>query len=229
MSEHSAAGTALTEEAIGDYLLAHPDFFGRHPDVLGALTLPHPHGGRAISLQERQLEVMRERHRTLERRLADVIRLGQENDAIVARIQEWTRGLLLSREPARLPEFILEGLRSGFAVPEAAMRLWGLQGLPAGLDVATPVPDEIMRQVDAMDGPQCGANVGQGPAEWLPGGGRDARSVARLPLRREPGAPAFGLIVLGSPDPDRFHAAMGTDFLARIAAMAGAALSGLLG
>jgi len=39
----------------------------------------------------------------------------------------------------------------------------------------------------------------------------------------------FGLLVLGSPDPDRFTTSMGTAFLERIGEIAGAALSRLAG
>ena len=52
-------------------------------------------------------------------------------------------------------------------------------------------------------------------------------SIALIPLRPEPEAPAFGLLVLASPDAHRFNAEMGTDFLERIAELASAALSRL--
>jgi uncharacterized protein YigA (DUF484 family) len=217
--------TGLTEGVIADYLRAHPDFFGRHPDVLASLTLPHPHGGRAISLQERQLEVMRERHRGLERRMADLVRLGQENDAIGARLQNWTRQLLLANDPARLPDIVVDGLRTGFSVPEVAMRLWGVREPFLGLEVAQPVPVETIQHAGAIGRPQCGTPQGIAAAEWLPARGRDVRSVALLPLRKGLDPDAFGLVVLGSPDADRFHPAMGTDFLERIAEIASAALS----
>jgi len=228
VSENLKVDTGLTEGVIGDYLRAHPDFFSRHPDVLGALSLPHPHGGRAISLQERQLEVMRERHRALERRLAEMVRLGQENDAIGARLQKWTRQLLLASDPAQLPDIILDGLRTGFSVPELAMRLWGLREPYGDLDVARPVTVEIIQLASGLSRPQCGANTGIAAAEWLPEQGRAARSIALLPLRKGLDPDAFGLIVLGSPDADRFHAAMGTEFLERIAEIASAALSRMI-
>lgn len=41
-------------------------------------------------------------------------------------------------------------------------------------------------------------------------------------------APAFGLLVLGSPDARRFHAGMGTEFLAQIGLLASAALTRVL-
>lgn len=225
MSENPKAETGLTEGVIGDYLRSHPDFFNRHPDVLAGLSLPHPHGGRAISLQERQLEVMRERHRALERRLAEMVRLGQENDAIGARLQKWTRQLLLAGDPARLPDIILDGLRTGFSVPELAMRLWGVREPYRDLEVAQPVAVEVIQFSGSLSRPQCGANAGLAPVEWLPERGHAARSIALLPLRKGLDPDAFGLIVLGSPDADRFHAAMGTEFLERISEIASAALS----
>jgi len=48
-----------------------------------------------------------------------------------------------------------------------------------------------------------------------------------IPLRSHADAPAFGLLLLASPDGQRFNAEMGTDFLERIADLASAALSRL--
>jgi uncharacterized protein YigA (DUF484 family) len=53
-------------------------------------------------------------------------------------------------------------------------------------------------------------------------------SVALIPLRNGAGEAAFGLLVLGSPDPTRYSADMGTEFLMRIGEVASAALSRLL-
>ncbi|RYF22197.1 MAG: DUF484 family protein, partial [Comamonadaceae bacterium] len=64
---------------------------------------------------------------------------------------------------------------------------------------------------------------------WLPDAAQ-VQSLALLPLREgaiDSTAPAFGLLVLGSPDPQRFDATMATDFLSRMAELASAALSRL--
>ena len=55
-----------------------------------------------------------------------------------------------------------------------------------------------------------------------------AQSLALLPLRRGAAPEAFGVLVLGSADARRFHAGMGTEFLARIGETASAALTRLL-
>jgi hypothetical protein len=55
-----------------------------------------------------------------------------------------------------------------------------------------------------------------------------ALSIALIPLHHESQRGAFGLLVLASPDPTRYTADMGTEFLARIGEVASAALTRLL-
>ena len=50
-------------------------------------------------------------------------------------------------------------------------------------------------------------------------------SLALIPLRAGATQPAFGLLVLASPDSQRYQAGMATDFLERIGELASAALS----
>jgi hypothetical protein len=49
-----------------------------------------------------------------------------------------------------------------------------------------------------------------------------------VPLRQAGSDVAFGLLVVASPDPTRYSADMGTDFLVRIGEIASAGLSRLL-
>ena len=77
--------------------------------------------------------------------------------------------------------------------------------------------------------PYCGVNSGFEAVNWLDDPAT-AMSVALIPLRAGAAngtGPAFGMLVLASPDPQRFQAGMGTDFLERIAELASAALSRL--
>ena len=77
--------------------------------------------------------------------------------------------------------------------------------------------------------PYCGVNSGFEAARWLQDP-TQAASLAMIPLREGPieaSTPAFGLLVLASPDSQRFTSGMGTDFLERIAELASAALARL--
>jgi uncharacterized protein YigA (DUF484 family) len=220
----------MTADEVAAYLAAHPDFFARHPELLSSLQLPHPQNGQAVSLIERQSQVQRERIRALEAKLATLIRHGEDNDVIADRLVQWARALLLTDDPARLPQVAVDELQRIFAVPHGAVRVWRIAPPYAQLPCAQPVSDDVRRLAASMVAPFCGANVGFEAAMWMaaeePG---SIRSLALLPLRIGAEPDAFGLLVLGSPDRDRFQIAMGTTFLARMAELASAALARLRG
>jgi uncharacterized protein len=218
----------ISAEQVLQYLLNHPEFFTEHGEVLARMNVPAAHGGRAISLHERQLEVLREKNRTMELRLAELMRIGQDNDVIGERLHHLIRDLLVAGDPGQRPGVIIRAMSETFAVPQVAMRLWGLQPAWQNLEQAEAVPTQAMTLADGMTEPYCGPNADLVPATWLPGGGADTRSLALLPLRRGAQPQAFGLLVLGSADADRFRTGMGTAFLQRIAETASAALSGLV-
>jgi len=217
----------MRSDDVARYLAEHPDFFEQHPELLTELALPHPHNGQAISLVERQSMVLRGRIQTLEGRIAQMARFGEENDAIFDRMVQWSRALLAEADAARLPQIAVEQLRARFDVPFAALRIWGLRPEHAQHAAAEPVGEDIRRLASSMVAPYCGANVGFEPARWLDAGDGAVQSLAMLPLRDAAGAEAFGLLVLGSPDAERFHLTMGTAFLTRIGELASAALARL--
>ena len=85
--EHKAglSGDSLSSDSIVDYLLSHPEFFEAHPELLVKLKVPHP-SGTAVSLIERQVEVLRGQNRQLERKLVDLIEVARANDTLIERI-----------------------------------------------------------------------------------------------------------------------------------------------
>ena len=225
-SSNTPAGVqGITEGDIANYLANNPAFFERHAELLSAVQLTSPHGQRAVSLQERQMEMLRERIKGLELKIVEMIRHGQENMAINDRLHRWTRALLLTASAAALPARLVDELRHEFMIPQAAIRLWGSDAAFAALPFAQGVSDDAKSFVGSISLPYCGVNNGFEAAAWLD----DASSVmslAMIPLRH--GDRAFGLLVLGSPDPTRYAADMGTEFLMRIGEVASAALSRLL-
>lgn len=216
----------ITEDDIAQFLVNTPDFFERHAELLATVQLTSPHGMRAVSLQERQAEMLREKIKHLELKAADMIRHGQENVAIADRLQAWTRELLLVREPADVPEAIVAGIRQHFMVPMAAIRVWNVAPDHADEPFALGVSAEVRSFTDSLTQPYCGHNPGLEAAAWLPEPER-AQSLALIALRAHGVASPVGLLVLGSPDPHRFEPNMGTAFLERIGELAGAALSRL--
>ncbi len=215
----------ITETDIANYLANNPAFFERHAELLATIQLTSPHGQRAVSLQERQMEMLRERIKGLELKIVEMIRNSQENLAIADRLHRWTRAMLLTQDPAALPAVIVGDLKHQFLIPQAALRLWNIDPVHAALPCAVPVSDDAKAFAESLSLPYCGANAGFEAVKWLDDPASIA-SVALIPLRGA-GGTAFGLLVLGSPDPTRYAADMGTEFLMRIGETAGAALSRL--
>ncbi len=218
----------IDDSHILRYLNEHPDFFERQASLLGTIRMQSSHGGRAISLQERQMEVMREKHKVLEGKLADLIHIARDNDAIVDKMHHWTRQLLIAQNNNKLPDVVLSSLSSQFNVPLTALRLWGVKTEFTHLSIAAAVPVETITLANSMMLPYCGMNSDFQAATWLPEKGNQARSLALLPLRVGADPKSFGLIVLGSPDPERFKSSMQTAYLSSISEIASAALSRLV-
>ena len=221
--------TAMTEQDIASYLRGTPEFFERQADLLADVRLISPHSRRAVSLQERQAEMLREKIRMLEGRLIEMIRHGSDNLALSDRMLRWARDLLLEHEPAQMPEAIASSIQLQFAVPQVAIRVWYVAPDYMGADFAQDVSEDARLFANSLQEPFCGVNSGFEATAWLEQP-TQAVSLALLPLRPlEAGnnGPAFGMLVLASPDSQRYTSTMGTDFLARIAEVASAALSPL--
>ena len=240
----------MNAQDVADYLQQHPEFFDEHATLFASLTVPHPHGGRAIPLAERQMITLRDKNRALELKVAELMRYGQENDAISERLARWTRMLLLQRSPRLLPETLTGSLEEIFSVPHVALTLWEATDEFAAESRTVDATAQLVAYVEGLQQPYCGTPTGLAAlclplfhrpaaledvtADGVAADGAtaepasDVRSVALIPLHRGAAPAAFGLLALGSADPRRFHDGMGIDFLARIGENSSAALTRLL-
>jgi hypothetical protein len=219
----------ITEDDIANWLSNNPEFFVRQAELLASVQLTSPHGNRAVSLQERQAEMLREKIKALEHRIMDMVRHGNENMIISDRIHRWAKSLLLVQSTRALPATLLAQLHGEFIVPQVALKVWDVDARYAQEPFAQGVSEDAKSFASSLTQPYCGVVTGIEAVSWLEDAGT-AMSLALIPLR--PGAvngsgPAFGMLVLASPDPQRFQAGLATDFLERIAELASAALSRL--
>ena len=224
-SEHSIQNP-ITEDDIANFLANTPDFFERHAELLATVQLSSGHGGRAVSLQERQAGMLRDKIKGLEAKVVEMIRYGNENVGIADKLQQCTLNLLLTAHARDLPDTIVRELQSQFAVPQAAIKVWHVNGIFSMEDFSTGVSEDTQTFASSLTAPYCGVNSGFEAVSWLPDPAQ-AMSVALIPLRPGKVPQAFGMLVLASPDAQRFNAEMGTDFLERIAELASGALSRL--
>ena len=232
MSNQQEPRQVITEQDIADFLAKTPGFFERHAELLATVQLSHPHGARAVSLQERQAEMLRDKIKGLESKIIEMIRNGQENVGIADRLHRWTKSLMLTADAAQLPSVLLQELRHQFMIPQAGLRLWTVAPAYAEAEFAQAVSADVKSFAASLSQPYCGINSGFEAAQWLradDGGSQGpATSLALIPLTHGKPSQSFGLLVLGSPDPTRYTAEMGTEFLARVGDIASAALARLL-
>ena len=200
--------------------------------TLSRITIAHPHGGRAISLSDGQLLALREKNKAIESKLAELIQFGEENDAIGEKMHRLSLALLPTQSLEAMLPALYHNLREDFAVPHAALRVWGgSSGRAAGgLAEFGPVGDEIRTYAAGLQQPYCGPSGNVEAASWFGEGAGHVRSVALMPLSRvaatlnTPGE-CYGMLALGSADVLRFYPEMGTLFLHRLGELVGAALS----
>jgi len=203
---------------VAAFLEAHPEFFEEYADLLADIYIPHPHGGRAIPISERQILTLRERNHQLEAKLRELIQFGEENDAIGERVHRIALALINARNLEALLHSLYFNLREDFAVPHVALRLWGVN-LNRQLPEFSAISEKLRLFSETLANPHCCAQF-EG-ASWF---GEDAprlRSFALVALRSER---VFGLLALASEDAKRFFPEMGTLYLKRLGDLTSACL-----
>lgn len=212
-------------EQVAEFLDAHPEFFETHAELVSRLRIPHPTSGEAISLIEKQVEILRSQNRQLERRLVDLIEVARLNEASVEKIHQLGVALLDAHDLNDVLTTVQDSLHSRFAADEVAICLFrgpgqALEGTPARRVLREDLEPEFANFLKAAR-PQCG-RLRPAQLEWLFGERAERiASAALIPLGRELGT---GLIAVGSHSEDQFSPTLGTVYLARIGELFTAAL-----
>ena len=213
--------TDMKSEDVARYLHDHPEFFNQYADMLALITLPDPHSGRAVSITERQMFNLRDKVRTLEAKLVELISFGEENDAISDKVHVLGVALISATDQATVVRALYSHLGGAFAVPHVTLRLWGA-GAGDGNEFEV-VSDAAKIFASTLQRPYCGAVTGQESLAWLGESAAHLRSMTQVPLR-DAGGNCFGLLVMASEEPHRFYPELGTLYLERIGETASAAL-----
>ena len=211
----------MKPQEVASYLQDHPEFFENYADMLAQIVLPHPHGGRAISISERQIVTLRDKTRQLEGKLREVLEYGEENDAISEKVHRISVALLAASGIRGVLDSLYLNLREDFEVPHLALRVWRANG-HAGLAEFGAVSDATREFALSLVQPYCiGHAMVDTGALFGEAGGR-LRSFSYVPLRD---TETFGLLVLASEDPQRFYPEMGTLYLKRLGELVAAAIA----
>ena len=218
----------MTPDAVVNYLKQHPEFFEEQADFLATIMIPHPHGGRAIPISERQILTLRDKSKQLEDKLRELIVFGEQNDAIGEKVHRLTLALVAASDVEAIVAALHFNLREDFAVPHTVLRMWpegGHPALPAQLPELAPVSAAARDFAESLATPYCSAHPMVDTAEWFGEAAGHLRSFAYIALKKER---SFGLLAMASEDAQRFYPEMGTLYLKRLGEVTAAALCGHL-
>jgi uncharacterized protein YigA (DUF484 family) len=210
--QSGAANIDPSEQDIVDYLSEHPDFFVKHPALLATIKIPHE-SGRAVSLIERQVEVLRNQLKDHQRQQEQWVEVAKQNDALQARMHRLTLELIDAATFDEVLTALEDELHGGFQADAVELRLFSASQLNDHLDQKLPNHSATFENFFKHNRPICGALV-RGQLDYIFGaGGAEIASAALIPLRSEG---VLGLLAIGSRDPKRFRPQQGTDFLTRL-------------
>jgi uncharacterized protein YigA (DUF484 family) len=212
---------ALNDSSVAEYLQTYPDFFERNGALLAKLRLPHLRDSGAVSLVERQVEVLRERNQSLERKLKELVDVARANDVLADRIHRLSQRLIRARTLLETINAVETSLREDFDAMHAVLVLF--------LEEARPLADVAGRFLRADDPgsadiktfesllasakPRCG-QIRDAQRDYL--FGKDCIEIGSVALTPLGSKGALGLLAIGASDADRFHPGISTEFLSRI-------------
>jgi uncharacterized protein YigA (DUF484 family) len=213
---------SLNDTDIAEYLQTYPDFFERNGPLLTKLRLPHMRdSGSTVSLVERQVEVLRERNQSLERKLKELVDVARANDALADRIHRLSQRLIRAHDLASTITAIETSLREDFDAMHSVLVLFieEARGLEAEnrrfLRTGSPEDADLKSFESLLQSakPRCG-QVRDTQRDYL--FGKDTIEIASVALTPIGPKGGLGLLAIGASDVDRFHPAMSTEFLSRI-------------
>jgi uncharacterized protein YigA (DUF484 family) len=211
------APASETEQDIVDYLKSHPEFFVRHPGILESMEIPHQ-CGKAVSLVEYQVSVLRDQSRDLRGKLKKLVSNARENEELNRRLHKLTLALIECTAVDEVFASLYQSLREDFSAEHAAIRVFGApkQVIDRGLaefvgndPESEPLFEPLFRSLK----PLCGRMKPEQVAFLFPDHAEEIGSSVVLPLGESRG---FGLLAVASRDPQRYYPGMGVVFLTQL-------------
>lgn len=203
----------VTEELVIEYLCTHPEFFQLHEDILESLHLPHPCGP-AVSLIERQVELLRDKNQQLQTKLRDTVDIARENEGLFTATKKLTLAMLGCTHLVDVCRHLRDHLQSDFHIDVVQVGLKRrnpqLQALEHVFNMGPKCKDAVITDILKANKPTC-KMLGKAQKEYLfRENYRQVNSSAVIPLGVQG---RLGLLALGSRNRHHFHRDMDTLFL----------------
>lgn len=209
------AARLITEEQVCEFLSGETDFFDRHPELLESLELPHK-SGKAVSLIERQISVLRERNLEMRSRLNNLLETARANDTLFEKTKRLVLAVLEADSLTKAIDTLYSSLKNDFQIEYYQLILFSTETSSASparlvsLDQGSQAIGSLLRSNRAT----CGVLRDEELAFLFEEQASAIKSVAVVPLSN---GNTFGVLAIGSSDPLYYKSSMGTLFLSYIA------------
>lgn len=203
-----------------------PDILTRHSELLSILEVPHE-SGKAVSLIERQVSVLREQNQSQDKRLRELMDVARDNERLAQSRHRLALNLLSARDLSDVVSTVLDILSNELAADYAVIKLFSndKQRIEKSAGLFVDEQDEDLMAFKTMlehKNTVCGRSSVEQKKYLFEKEAAYVASAAIIPLVS--GA-NLGLIGLGSTNSDRFNTTMGVDFLSQIGELISAAIA----
>jgi uncharacterized protein YigA (DUF484 family) len=200
------------QELVRDYLTKNPDFFEQNSDIFEVINISHD-SGKAISLVERQIGIMRERNSKMITQIDQMQAAAKENALLMEKTNRLVLNLVQANDLNSLGKALTVSLKSDFSTEFFSLTL--INKDPAVTKNAVNFVSEneaksIIGNILSAKKAICGKRKHEEISLLFGNQAEEIGSVLALPLRT---TNTFGVLALGHSDPEFYTKEIGTVFI----------------
>lgn len=218
------AEPALSTEQVASFLRSHPEFFIEQEDILADLTLPHQ-SGKAISLLERQVTILRDRGIEARQKLNNLLENARNNDQLFDTTRNLVLALLRAKNVTEIADVTQDQLSNHANIDACEVIIIEHPELNVSDSVRTEAVDTLRKEfsdVFRLKRTHCGSLTADKINYLFPNSGGKIKSTALCPVLSN--GEVLALVAFGNQSDNYFNINLDTLFLDFIGRVVGAVL-----
>lgn len=199
-------------DMVRKYLQENPDFLEDNPDILEILNISH-NSGKAVSLVERQVGVMRDRNKRMSAQVAQMSALAKENSVLFEKTNRLVLSLIQAEDLSSLVKTLYQTLSDDFGTEFYSLTLINDSETELNTVANIVTREHANTNIGALlstQGAVCGVIRDEEVSFLFGVDGSDIGSVVTVPLGNEN---IVGVLALGNRDAKFYSRDTGTLFI----------------
>lgn len=186
-----------------------------HPELTAQMRLKSENDGKVVLFAEKQSEILRQREKEMRNRITEIHDRARNNELLFDKSRQLILDLIESDNLTEIMDYLHGNLRHGFNTDTSSLILFGNETDDSGVGRIVPLAEarKVIPAILRNSEPTCGI-LRDFELEFLFPANREVASAIAAPLLRN--ERVFGVLAIGSYDPERFRKSMGTLFLSYI-------------